>query len=178
MRRLGDPNENVHRRLSEKEQKIFEERSKQFLDATFGNEQTGLAWTGIIQNYFRLSLPEPIPSHVVLLMLAAHKICRAALPTPIHHDSYDDAKVYVELAREAHPKKEMAQNPIPVPVETSDEVPHTSSGVLTKVCECGHKIFEHESGWSYSPGNCMKLICDCTRYREVPYRNAKGDQEK
>lgn len=93
-------------RLTAGEQKIFNERQKLYLDATWGNEQTGLMWTGLLQNHFQVQFPTPIPADVVLTMLAAHKLCRSVLPTEMNNDSFDDAKIYTELAREARKHRE------------------------------------------------------------------------
>ena len=85
-----------------KETDVQRKRSKQYGDATAGHRNLGLEWTGILQNHYGITLDHPIPSHVVLLMMAASKINRAATPTPGQPDDYVDARIYLNLAREAN----------------------------------------------------------------------------
>lgn len=91
----------VRTRLDPKKAEIHAERGNSFGDGTEGHTNLGLEWTGIIQNHYKMRLPYPIPPDVVLLMMAASKINRAACPTPIRDDNYDDGAIYIEMAREA-----------------------------------------------------------------------------
>lgn len=91
----------THANLSPEEQAIFEERNKQYGDATQSHANIGLAWTGILQNHFDITLPHAIPADVVLLMMATLKALRAARSYMIVPDNYTDAKTYFEMARTA-----------------------------------------------------------------------------
>ena len=86
---------------AENEAKIREEKAKQYGPATFGHANLGLLWTALLQNHYQIKLDHPIPADLAMLMLAANKLNRGATPTPGHQDDYDDARVYVQLAREA-----------------------------------------------------------------------------
>lgn len=87
--------------FEEREKKLHEERGKQYGEGTFAHTNLGLEWTGLIQNHYRITLSHPLPPDLVLLMFAASKANRAACPTPLHDDNYDDGKVYFEMARKA-----------------------------------------------------------------------------
>jgi len=87
--------------LSEAHAQIHAERGARYGEGTQAHTNLGLIWTGILQNHFLMTLPAPIPADVVLLMMAANKLNRAACPTPLHGDNYDDGVIYVEMAREA-----------------------------------------------------------------------------
>ena len=86
-----------------KEQRVREQRGQLYGDPTPQHRDIGIIWTGILQSYYRehdLELPEPIPSHVVCLMMAALKIERAALPFKFSEDDYVDAKNYLDFSAE------------------------------------------------------------------------------
>ena len=91
--------------MDNSEDRTMQERTAQYGPATFGHANLGLYWTGILQNHFGIELDHPIPAHVVLLMMAASKINRAATPTPGQEDDYIDGKNYLQLAEEALPSK-------------------------------------------------------------------------
>lgn len=89
-------------KLNEEEQKIFEQRQKRYGHFIDAHENLGLVWTGLIQNYFRIKLSEPIPSHLVLLMMAASKLNRAVAEKDLpDSDNYNDNKIYIEMAKQA-----------------------------------------------------------------------------
>lgn len=94
-------------KLSQKvsDEQVLAERAKQYGDATLSHKNLGLEWTGILQNHFRIELPHPIPAHVVLLMMAASKMNRAATPTPGQPDDYADGRIYFSLAEQARGKR-------------------------------------------------------------------------
>ena len=88
--------------LDKEDQKIFDVRQARYGTFIEAHENLGLEWTGIIQNYFRIKLPRPIPSHVVLLMMVASKVNRAAAEELLpDQDNYIDAKIYAVMAQEA-----------------------------------------------------------------------------
>lgn len=92
--------------LNEQEQKVFVSRQKRYGTFVQAHKNLGLLWTGLIQNYFGIELSEPIPSHLVLLMMVASKLNRAAAEKGllVDEENYDDGKIYLEMAKNA--KKE------------------------------------------------------------------------
>lgn len=81
-------------------QKIREER-----DATYGgiklvNDNLGKIWTAIIQQHYKIELPNEIPGYVVSMMMASMKILRASMPNAVILDCFDDAQNYLEIAQE------------------------------------------------------------------------------
>ena len=97
----------------ERHRLIREHRDDRYGDANFNHRAIAHCWQGILENYFGRALPE-IPPHLVMLMMAAQKLCRCALVNDaVHVDSYDDAVIYTQLAFEAH--KEEKKNDVPNP---------------------------------------------------------------
>lgn len=72
---------------------IHGDRQQTYGDIDESWEQIGKLWSAI------LDLEEPIPAHVVGLMLAQMKIYRIAV-SPKHTDSYIDALAYIAGAGE------------------------------------------------------------------------------
>ncbi len=89
--------------LSPEQQKIHDQRSREYGNSTFNHMNVGLMWTGILQCYFHQKLPEQIPSHIVSLMMAALKMSRAAEGI-YKEDDYIDAGVYMYMAEKGAPK--------------------------------------------------------------------------
>jgi len=90
--------------LSKKEKAIQKIRTKRYgQDFTRNHQNLGLIWTGILQSYYEIQFPEMMPSHVVLLMMAASKINRASTEKGklLDEENYDDGKIYLELAKSA-----------------------------------------------------------------------------
>lgn len=80
--------------------KVLEERTASYGDSTDGHENLGVLWSALIrQRYPHLDLP-PLPAELVLLMMAANKLNRAAL-TGIREDDHVDGANYFALAYEA-----------------------------------------------------------------------------
>lgn len=92
--------------LNKQEQKVFDERQKRYGTFIQAHANLGLLWTALIQNHFRIKLPGHIPSHIVLLMMVASKLNRAAAEKGVlvDEENYDDGKIYLEMAKNA--KKE------------------------------------------------------------------------
>lgn len=91
---------------SERTKELLAERGAQYGDATAGHQNVGLIWTGLLRGrYGAQALPYPIPPDVVALMMTALKLYRAGLDTPHHEDNFDDAHVYLEIARKASEEK-------------------------------------------------------------------------
>lgn len=92
--------------LDKKNKAIFNNRNKKYGPFTPMHRNLGLIWTGIIQNHFNIELPTPLPAYLVLLMLAASKINRAALKKIVDEDdSFVDGRIYMELAKAAKQKE-------------------------------------------------------------------------
>gem|GEM_PF-6206835 len=88
--------------LSKKEKEVFDQRQKRYGDFVNAHENLGLIWTALIQNHFRIILPGPIPSYLVLLMMASSKLNRAVAEKNLpDSDNYDDNKIYIEMAKKA-----------------------------------------------------------------------------
>ena len=93
--------------LSEADAKVQAERAKQYGDATFGHGNLGLIWTGLIQNHYGVKFDHPIPASLVLVLMAAAKANRAALPAPVQPDDYADGRIYFSLAEEARIREDL-----------------------------------------------------------------------
>ena len=63
--------------LTNEEKKVQIARASRYGDHRFVHANLGLMWTGILQSYYSIELSEPIPAHVVLLMMTASKLNRA-----------------------------------------------------------------------------------------------------
>lgn len=85
--------------LEEWERQILHSRNEMYGDGVDGHTNLGLMWTGLLQNYYGMQLPRPIPSHLVLLMMAQNKANRAALPVQVPRvDDYADLRNYTRIA--------------------------------------------------------------------------------
>ena len=91
--------------LNANEKAIHDERNRVYGDAKPGHDNIGLLWTGLLQRHYNIELDHPIPADMVLLMLAATKLARAAGANVFHDDNYIDGKVYFELARDSAKRK-------------------------------------------------------------------------
>lgn len=76
---------------------LQQSRGKSYGPYTPGSRALGMVWAGLLSNHYKKELP-PIPPHLVELMMAALKLCRAARPTKHCQDNYDDAFVYTCMA--------------------------------------------------------------------------------
>lgn len=74
----------------------IKERGKVYGEPHLSHENIGLEWTGLLQQYYGIRLPNAIPAHVVELMMAAFKIHRAV--RVYHADNYIDLKAYAGFA--------------------------------------------------------------------------------
>lgn len=88
--------------LSEEDRRTFKTRQERYGTFIQAHKNLGLLWTGLLQNHFRIKLPGPIPSHVVLLMMTASKLNRAVAEELLpDEDNYVDAKIYTAMAQKA-----------------------------------------------------------------------------
>lgn len=92
--------------MDEKLKEVQKRAEEEYGDATFGHTNLGLEWTGILQNHYQIRFDHPIPPHIVLLMMAASKINRAAVPFRGQgEDDYIDGISYIDLAKIAEKRK-------------------------------------------------------------------------
>ena len=74
----------------------IQERGKIYGEPHHSHRNIGLAWTGLIQQHYGITLDHPMPDWLVELMLAAFKIHRAAR---VHHpDNFLDCRAYLGFA--------------------------------------------------------------------------------
>jgi len=83
-----------------REEGIFSERAAQYGDYKQNLRNAGLLWTALLQQFYRRPFEQPIPADLVALMFAAAKLNRAAYLDDFDEDHYDDARIYLNLARE------------------------------------------------------------------------------
>ena len=86
-------------KLNKKQQEIYNQRSQLYGDAISGHKNLGLIWTGILQHWSGMSFKNPIPPHIVSLMLAVNKINRIA-DNEYLEDNYLDAVIYLKIAED------------------------------------------------------------------------------
>ncbi len=61
---------------------------------------TGLAVTAIIEAYYGIQLPHPIPPHIMAQVDVVKKCIRACSSQRYHEDDYVDEQNYVRLAQQ------------------------------------------------------------------------------
>lgn len=83
--------------FEEERRRIFLSQSAIYGPATFGHGNVGLIWTAQLQQYYGIELDEPVPSKLVLLMMAGSKLNRASGPN-YRGDSFADGSFYFDLA--------------------------------------------------------------------------------
>lgn len=81
--------------------KIRKERASRYGKFPSNMDALGKMWTAILEHHYRIKFSYQIPTHILALMQAQIKICRAANPSPHHQDNYDDAINYLKLAEES-----------------------------------------------------------------------------
>jgi len=81
----------------------IQERGKVYGEPHHSHRNIGLSWTGLLQQHYGITLPTPIPPHVVELMMVAFKVQRSA--RVFHPDNYVDLRAYAAFAEHAqeHP---------------------------------------------------------------------------
>lgn len=77
---------------------VVAERGKVYGDPKQGHTNIGLAWTGIVQQHFGITLDHPIPPEIVALMMCAFKVQRAC--RVFKADNYLDLRAYLGFAEE------------------------------------------------------------------------------
>lgn len=127
--------------LSEAEARISLERRQVYGDPYQNHYGIAQSWAGLLQVWApRIARGEPIPPHVVALMMAALKTNRCRLQ--FHKDNYDDANVYMTFASAFQQRweREGGEEPCPDPMAyftkepaTSDYVARMTDGKIDKV---------------------------------------------
>ena len=81
----------------------IQQRGTVYGEPHHSHRNIGLAWTGLIQQHFGITLPAPLPPHLVELMMASFKLQRSA--RVFHADNYIDLRAYAKFAEHAqsHP---------------------------------------------------------------------------
>ena len=81
----------------------IQERGKVYGEPHHSHANIGLSWTGLIQQHYGITLPAPLPAHLVELMMVAFKVQRSA--RVFHGDNYVDLRAYAAFAEHAqeHP---------------------------------------------------------------------------
>ena len=77
----------------------IQERGKIYGEPHHSHRNIGLAWTGLIQQHYGITLEHPLPDFVVELMMSAFKIHRSA--RVYHPDNYVDLRAYAAFAEHA-----------------------------------------------------------------------------
>lgn len=74
------------------------ERQKVYGDPKVNHDGIAAAWSGLLEPHAEsIARGEPIPAHVVALMMATLKLNR--MRNIFHEDNYEDAAVYLSFAR-------------------------------------------------------------------------------
>lgn len=83
----------------------IQERGKIYGEPHHSHRNIGLAWTGLIQQHYGITLEHPLPDFVVELMMSSFKIHRSA--RVFHQDNYVDLRAYSAFAEHAqrHPNE-------------------------------------------------------------------------
>ena len=81
-------------------ERLIKEREVCYGSREIGIHALGRMFDGILTSFYRFRL-EPLPDHVVDLMMVAIKIARAAQGTEHYQDNYVDAENYLRFAFEA-----------------------------------------------------------------------------
>ncbi len=82
--------------MSDVVDKTIEERGKVYGEPKHSHTNIGLAWTGLIQQHYGITLDHPIPAFLVALMLVDFKMSRAA--RVYQADNFIDGHAYVKFA--------------------------------------------------------------------------------
>lgn len=101
--------------MSDKVQETIAERGKIYGDPYLSHVNIGLAWTGLIQQHYGMTLAHPLPASLVAAMLVDFKMSRAArCEAPHHADNFLDAHAYVGFGEEFQ-KKEKSSLSVTLP---------------------------------------------------------------
>lgn len=74
------------------------ERGKVYGDPFQSHTNIGLAWTGLLQQHYGITLDHPLPAALVAQMMVAFKIQRSA--RVYHADNYTDLAAYSKFAED------------------------------------------------------------------------------
>lgn len=92
--------------LSRVERQVQKTRQKRYKGTTtFNHKNLGMIWTALLRSYYGHEDMPILSPQMVLLMMAASKLNRAAREDEkkplVDQDNFIDAKIYIELARQA-----------------------------------------------------------------------------
>jgi len=89
---------------SEGDAAVHANRAQKYGEHCESHINLGLAWTGLLQNHYRIKLPHPVPAFLVEIMFIANKLNRICTD-PLEPDHYIDARVYTNLAEDSAKKE-------------------------------------------------------------------------
>lgn len=89
--------------MTPQQKKIRKQRGKLYGEPKFNHTNLGLAFTAILQTHYEITLPHPIPPHIVALMMVAFKATRAS--RNYQPDSHLDLANYNDFSREFQQSK-------------------------------------------------------------------------
>jgi len=78
---------------------VLAQRGVAYGDMHEGHSNVGLIWTGILRAHYGIGL-EPLPAHVVALMMVGLKTFRATLPDGGGDDTFVDMRNYTTIAQQ------------------------------------------------------------------------------
>ena len=84
---------------------IIEERGKVDGDPESSHANIGLAWTALLQRFYNIKLTEPIPAHLVAMMMVQLKLQRGCVT--FHDDSFLDANAFLRFAEQFQKPKSL-----------------------------------------------------------------------
>ena len=85
-------------------QATIDERGKVYGDPFQSHQNIGLAWTGLLQQHYGITLPKPLPASLVAQMMVQFKVQRSA--RVFKDDNYLDMAAYSKFAKEFQMREE------------------------------------------------------------------------
>ncbi len=67
-------------------------------DPKKSHDRIGMAWSGLLQQHYDITLPHPIPAHIVAMMMVMFKVQRSA--RKFKADNFLDGKAYLQFSEE------------------------------------------------------------------------------
>ena len=87
-----------HNTLNEQQCRIVRKRANIYGDPRENHRAIASCWAGLLAPHAEsIARLEPLPEHVVALMMSMFKLCRMRMC--YHEDNYDDARVYLSFAQ-------------------------------------------------------------------------------
>lgn len=85
-------------------ERTIAERGQVYGDPRQSHTNIGLAWTGLLQHHYGITLDHPIPPEIVALLLVQLKVSRSA--RVFKTDNYTDLHAYAQFAEEFQKQKQ------------------------------------------------------------------------